>query len=60
MLAEKLEQADPTIYEIVQNVRLTLCDFAGNAILNKSAGEKPTKALHQPHSLGELHLPGRS
>ena len=54
LLGADLEKADPTVYNIVQKVcGIVVWDLKTEA--NIIAGETQTEALHQPHSLRELH-----
>lgn len=57
VLSQDLEQADPTVYQIIERVgghRSKLCKPKN--LQPTFVGKKPTEALHQPDSLGELYL----
>lgn len=57
LLSADLEHADPAVFEIIRRV----CEDAGlcsGGCADYRVGETKTEALHQPHSLRELHKPG--
>jgi hypothetical protein len=58
VLSQDLEQADPTVYEIIQKVRRLPLQNAGvgEADGARPPGEKQTEAFYQPYSLGKLYL----
>lgn len=60
LLEQDLEHGDPQIYDILQKVSSTFVGMAGGPLLMTHIGKKPPEALHQPHSVGELHIPSRS
>lgn len=73
LLASHLKEADPAMYEIIENASTLLHLHprgpsrwgelqieAGRLTAPARTGEEETKALYQPHSIRELHIPGRS
>lgn len=70
LLATHLKEADPAMYEIIENASLPLVAAAAAAAttslgeanmlttLDIRTGEDKAKALHQPHPLRELHITG--
>lgn len=53
LLGDHLKEADPEIYQILQNVRL-VCTTIGAA--NSGPGKIEAEAFHQPDPLGEFHV----
>ena len=51
LLAATLEEGDPVVYEILQKVRDASNDGYPLPTDTRNAGEKTTKAFHQPHTL---------
>lgn len=52
VLSQDLEQADPTVFEIIKKVREQPPSLSLGVTINKTfgVGEKQAEALHQPHS----------
>ena len=59
MLSAPLEELDPTVNEILQNVRLSHYTTR-YSVTDVCIGEKTPKTLHQPHPFRKLHFTGRA
>lgn len=60
LLSADLEHADPAVYDILQHVRVPPRLKLRSYVLTCMIGEEEAEALHQPHSLRELHVTGSS
>lgn len=62
LLAADLEEADPTVFGILQkvykNLILGLRSNSQRITLNLKIGENTAEAFYQPHPVRELHFPG--
>lgn len=62
LLATHLKEADPAMFDIIENVSPFIATVRSHMIKSLSTllhtGEEETKTLHQSHPLRELHIPG--
>lgn len=61
LLSADLENADPTVYKIIEKVRRVACHCTIRRLhLVTMIGEEQTKAFHKSYPVGELHITGRT
>lgn len=60
LLVAHLQQADPAVFDIIENVCPSRYKSRGSRLTERRPGEKTTEAFHQPDPVRELYFPGCS